>query len=104
MNQSANFFLKPGAHERVETIVRLTPDARPALLGTIVDNNQRPVEAALVTLYRSGGADGADEPVGSLYTDSLGRFAFGPLEPDRLYQVQVFKASGRVRCLELAED
>ena len=104
MNQSANFFLKPGAHERIETVVRLAPDERPALLGTIVDNGQRPVEAALVTIYRSGGAAGDDQPVGSLYTDALGRFAFGPLEPDRLYQVQVFKSGGRVRCLELAED
>lgn len=104
MNQFANFFLKPGAHERIETVVRLTPDERPALLGTVLDSGQRPVEAALVTLYRSGGADGTDQPVGSLYTDSLGRFAFGPLESDRLYQVQVFKSSSRVRCLELAED
>ena len=104
MNQSANFFVKPGAHERIETVVRLTPDERPALLGTVLDNGQRPVEAALVTIYRSGGAESADQPVGSLYTDPLGRFAFGPLEPGHLYQVQVFKSSNRVRCLELAED
>ena len=100
MNLQQSFFVRPGAHERVETVVHLQPDRRPALLGTVRGENGRPVEDALVTVYRSGGADQADQPVGALYTDALGRFAFGPLEPDGLYQDQVFKSGTASRILE----
>ena len=100
MNLQQSFFVRPGAYEQIETIVHLQADRRPALLGTVYSENGRPVENALVTVYRSGGADKADQPVGALYTDALGRFAFGPLEPDELYQVQVFKNGATSRILE----
>lgn len=100
MNLYESFFIKPNAHERIETIVHLQADRRPSLLGTVLNTSGRPVSDALVTVYRSGGADAPDSPVGALYTDELGRFAFGPLEPDRLYQVQVFKRGDMTRTLE----
>lgn len=103
MNLYESFYVKPAANERIETVVHIQPDRRPALLGTVVGADHKPVEAALVAVYRSGGADAPDTPVGSLYTDALGQFAFGPLEPDRLYQVRVFKSSENVRSLELSE-
>lgn len=104
MNLQQSFFVKPGAHERVETVVRLQADRRPALLGTVRGEGGRPVENALVTVYRSGGAAADDTPVGALYTDELGRFAFGPLEPDGLYEVHVFKCGGAARVLEQPLD
>ncbi|MDR3766199.1 MAG: carboxypeptidase-like regulatory domain-containing protein [Butyricicoccus sp.] len=100
MNLQQSFFVRPGAHERVETIVHLQEDRRPALLGTVHSETGRPVQDALVTVYRSGRADEADQPVGVVYTDALGRFAFGPLEPDELYQIQVFKNGATSRVLE----
>lgn len=103
MNLYESFFVKPAANERVETTVHIHPDRRPALLGTVLDAAGKPVEAALIAVYRSGGADAPDTPVGSLYTDALGQFAFGPLEPDRLYQVRVFKCGEHTRNLELRE-
>lgn len=103
MNLYESFCVKPAANERIETVVHIHPDRRPALLGTVLDARHRPVEDALVAVYRSGGAEAPDTPVGSLYTDELGQFAFGPLEPDQLYQVRVFKSSDNVRSLELSE-
>ncbi|MDO5142726.1 MAG: carboxypeptidase-like regulatory domain-containing protein [Eubacteriales bacterium] len=97
MNLSHAFFVKPAAHEVVETTVALSADQRPALVGTVLGPDSRPVEAALVTIYH---ADAPTSPIGALYTDELGRFTFGPLESGRLYHVKVFKRSDMIRTLE----
>lgn len=97
MNLSQSFYVKPASHEVVETTVSLAADKRPALIGTVVGKDDKPVEAALVTFYR---ADAPAAPIGALYTDEMGRFAFGPLEPGQLYHVKVFKASEGIRTLE----
>ena len=78
LNLFQSFYVKPAANELVETTVHI-----------------------LVAIYLSGGQDAPDQPVGSLYTDELGHFAFGPLEPQKLYQVRVFKAGPSARNLEL---
>lgn len=103
MNLHESFFVKPASNERIETTVHLQKDDRPALLGTVLGPDGRPVEAALIAVYRSGGADAPDTPVAALYTDELGQFACGPLEPDQLYQVRVFKSGGGTRSLELCK-
>lgn len=100
MNYYESFCVKPNAHERIETVVHLQTDPRPALLGTVLNEYGKPVCDALVTIYRSGCAKNNDIPIGTLYTDTLGRFAFGPLEPDNLYQVKVFKYDEKTRILE----
>lgn len=97
MNFSQSFYVKPAAHEVVETTVSLAADQRPALIGTVVGPGDKPVDGALITVYR---ADAPGAPIGALYTDAAGRFAFGPLAPGQLYQVKVFKASEDVRALE----
>ena len=102
MNLYQSFYVKPAANELVETTVHIQPDPRPALLGTVL-SGRKPVQDALVAIYLSGGSDAPDQPVGSLYTDELGHFAFGPLEPQKLYQVRVFKASPSPRNRELNE-
>ncbi len=96
MNFIHSFYVKPTAHEMVDAAVTLPPDQRPALTGTVLHEDEKPVADALVTLYR---ADAPARPVGAVYTDELGRFAFGPLEAGQLYCVKVFKASGDVRTL-----
>ena len=90
MNLSQSFYVKPASHEVVNTTVSLSPEQRPALAGTVVDIHDKPVEAALVTFYR---ADTPGAPIGALYTDELGQFAFGPLDPGKLYHIKVFKRS-----------
>ena len=97
MNLSQSFYVKPAAHEVVDTTVSLYLDQRPAVVGTVVDQNGQPVEEALVTFYR---ADAPATPVSALYTDELGRFTFGPLEAGQLYHVKVFKRSDAIRALE----
>ena len=97
MNYTQSFYVKPASHEVVQTTVSLSADQRPALIGTVVSADDKPVENALVTFYR---ADAPDSPIGALYTDELGRFSFGPLEPGKLYHVKVFKRSDNIRALE----
>ena len=97
MNLSQSFYVKPSSHEIVHTTVSLSPEQRPALAGTVVDACDKPVEDALVTFYR---ADAPSDPVGALYTDALGRFAFGPLEPGKLYHVTVFNQTDSIPALE----
>lgn len=97
MNYSQSFYVKPVSHEVVETTVSLSVDKRPALIGTVVDTAQNPVSDALVTFYS---ADTPSAPIGALYTDEMGRFSFGPLEPGKLYHVRVFKTGNQIRALE----
>ena len=97
MNLSQSFYVKPASHEVVNTTVSLSPEQRPALAGTVVDIHDKPVEAALVTFYR---ADTPGAPIGALYTDELGQFAFGPLDPGKLYHIKVFKRPDDIRPLE----
>lgn len=100
MNLYHSFFVKPSAGEVIETTVRIHPDPRPALLGTVVGEDRRPVEGALIAVYASGGSSGPDTPVGAVYTDALGQFAFGPLTAGQLYQVRVCKSADGLRTLE----
>lgn len=97
MNYKQSFYVKPAAHEVVETTVSLAADQRPALIGNVVSADGKPVDAALVTVYR---ADAPATPIGALYTDEHGQFAFGPLAPGQLYQVKVFKLGDAIRALE----
>ena len=76
MNFSHSFFVKPAAHEVVETTVALSADQRPALVGTVLGTDGKAVSGALVTVYC---ADAPERPVGALYADEQGQFAFGPL-------------------------
>ena len=39
----ASFFVRPAQQERIETVVELRPETRPALLGTAVDDNAKPI-------------------------------------------------------------
>lgn len=100
MNFLHAFYVKPAAHEIVETTVSLAADRRPALTGTVLGPDGKPAAGALVTLWCG---DSPAPPAGALYTDELGRFAFGPLEPGQLYHVHVFQQSGNVRTLEQSD-
>lgn len=100
MNSYDTFYVRPSENELIETVVHIKPDPRPALIGSVVDPAQRPVAGALVCVYESGDDTAPDKPIGSLYTDETGQFAFGPLEPARLYIVRVSKCGGKRRTLE----
>ena len=97
MNFSQSFFVKPANNEVIETKVALSADQRPALLGTVSGVDGKAAAGALVTIFC---ADAPETPVGALYTDEQGQFAFGPLEPGRLYHVKVFRRSDNFLALE----
>lgn len=100
MNYYETFCIKANEHERIETKVHLMKEIRPAILGTVLNENGKPQSDALVIIYRSGKASQDDKPIATVYTDQLGRFAFGPLEPNHLYEVKVFKFEDNSRFLE----
>ena len=81
----------------VEAKVALSADQRPALIGTVTAADGKSAAGALVTIYC---ADAPQTPIGALYTDEQGQFAFGPLEPGRLYHIKVFQRSDQIRALE----
>lgn len=103
MNAFETFYVKPAENELIETVVHIRADPRPALLGSVIGDDGKPVESALIAVYEAGGSTAPDTPVGSLYTDEFGQFAFGPLSPGKLYLVRVYKNSGKPRTLELTE-
>ncbi len=100
MNAFETFYVKPSENELIETVIHIKPDPRPALLGSVLNEAGKPVAGALVAVYRSGGGGAPDVPIGSLYTDEFGQFAFGPLDSGKLYLVRVYQNDGQIRTLE----
>ena len=77
------FFFKPGKGEQIETTVRLLPDSRSAIHGHIKDAAGTPLADAAVFLFESP-EEGEPRLVGRMFTDELGQFLFGPLDPGKL--------------------
>ena len=78
--RSYEFYIKPGPGERDETAVPLPP-----------------AQEALIAGHETGSL------LQYTVTDALGRFWFGPLEPDTLYFLRVQKPDGPVRIVELSK-
>ena len=95
----SNFYVRPSVGEQIQTTITLCADPRPALLGTAVNADGRPVADALVVLTASGLTE-PDCVVGTAYTDAMGQFAFGPLEAGVLYQVRITQLQLHLRTLE----
>ncbi len=95
----SSFYVRPSAGEQVQTMVSLHSDTRPALLGTAVNGEGRPISNALVVLTASGLTE-PDRVVGTAYTDEMGQFSFGPLEAGVLYQIRISHMSLQLRNLE----
>lgn len=93
------FYFRPGQGEQIETSVTLRQDARSAIHGYIKDTEGEPHSDAAVLLFETGDEE---EPrlISQMFTDELGQFLFGPLDPGKLYMIKVFKNSIKVRELE----
>ena len=63
----------------------------------MTDDDGQPVIHVPVLLL----PDGEAEPAALGLTDEHGRFCFGPLEPERLYQVCIYCGGERVRRLDV---
>lgn len=70
----------------------LPEDDRGVLYGVIKDCHKEPVKDAVVKLIEVECNCGKEErkPVSHTFTDCDGEFVFGPLCPDRKYEIQVW--------------
>ncbi len=93
------FYFRPGGGDNVYTTVHLFPDDRCAINARVLDAKDRPVQDALALLL-----DESQTLLGAVVTDESGCFAFGPLKPDALYCIKVYKNDIRLRELEIRPE
>ena len=72
--------------------ITLPEDHRDVIYGIVKDCFKDPVQDAVVKLVEIVYEKGKEErrPVGHTFTDKEGEFVFGPLCPDRKYEIQVW--------------
>lgn len=72
--------------------INLPEDNRTVIYGIIKDCYQEPVCDAVVKLVEVVCEHGMDErrPVSHTFTDKDGEFVFGPLCPDKSYEIQIW--------------
>ena len=72
--------------------VVLPEDNRDVLFGTVKDCYKEPVKDAVVKLIEVDCEHGKEErkPVTHTFTDKNGEFVFGPLCPDKKYDIQIW--------------
>lgn len=95
------FFVRAGDNERVTADIRLQPDSRSILHGTVKNETGQPLVGALMLLMEAGTPE--SEPVlqTATFTDDDGQYYFGPLKPGALYVVKVFYNQVKLRELEI---
>ena len=96
------FYFRPARGEQVTTVIRPEEEASASICGVITDSREKAVDGALVLLFRSG--EGAPELLARCVSDDDGHFMFGPLEPESLYLIKVFKNSTKLRQIEVRAD
>ena len=72
--------------------ITLPDDKRDVIYGIVKDCYKCPVENAVVKLVEVFYKDGKSfrAPVSHTFTDKEGEFVFGPLCPDRCYEIQIW--------------
>jgi len=83
-------FIEKGKQFDLE--ITLPEDNRNVIYGVIKDCYKDPVENAVVKLIEVCYEYGKEErkPVSHTFTDKSGEFVFGPLCPDKCYEIQVW--------------
>ena len=83
-------FIEKGKQFDLE--INLPEDNRDVIYGVIKDCYKEPVEDAVVKLVEVCYVHGKEErnPVSHTFTDKDGEFVFGPLCPDKKYEIQVW--------------
>ena len=80
------------AGKQFDLDIVLPEDDRNVVYGIIKDRHHEPVKDAVVKLIEVDFKDGRIErkPVSHTFTDEEGEFVFGPLCPDRKYELQIW--------------
>lgn len=103
MSTYPKFYFRPSRGEQINTVISPAEDAASSICGRVVDARGKAVDRALVLLFRADEGD-APEMLARSVTDEDGHFLFGPLEPEELYLVKVFKNDAKLRQLEIRTD
>ncbi len=90
MNVEVNGFIENGKQYDVE--VKVPKDNRNVIFGVLKDDYGDPIEDAVVKLIEVEKMMGKEErkPVSHAFTDEDGEFVFGPLCPNRSYDLQIW--------------
>lgn len=104
MSAYKSFYIKPSAGEIIETLLQLEPDKHSILCCTVKGKDGKPVSGALALLLSGTQNHEQLTLLQQSFTDDSGQFVFGPLEPDTLYQIKVFKNSIKLRELEISTE
>lgn len=91
-------FIENGKQFDIE--VNLPEDNRNVIYGLIKDCYGEPVKDAVVKLIEVCGCE--RKPVSHTFTDKEGEFVFGPLCPDKNYEVQIW--ANRVKHFKVCAD
>ncbi|MDL2300259.1 hypothetical protein LJC01_01285 [Clostridiaceae bacterium OttesenSCG-928-D20] len=103
MSTYQKFYIRPAKGEQVYTVVEPNAEEKAAICGKVVDIKGGAVEAALVLLFQSAD-NGESRLISRFLTDEDGYFLFGPLEPETLYLIKVFKNDIKIRELEIKAE
>lgn len=95
-------FIEKGKQFDIE--INMPDDNRNAIFGVIKDCFKEPVEDAVVKLIEVCREYGKEErkPVSHTFTDKDGEFVFGPLCPDKDYEIQFW--ANRVKHVKICAD
>ena len=90
MDIEVDGFVENGTQFDVE--VKVPKDNRNAIFGILKDDYGKPIEDAVVKLIEVEKMMGKEErkPVSHTFTDKDGEFVFGPLCPNRNYEIQIW--------------
>ena len=88
------------AGKQFDLDLRLPEDERNVVYGIIRDSKGKPVGDAVVKLVEV--CQDERKPVSHTFTDKEGEFVFGPLCPDKFYEIQVWV--NRVKHFKLRAD
>ena len=91
-------FIEKGKQFDLE--INLPEDNRNVIYGVIKDCYKEPVEDAVVKLIEICGRE--RKPVSHTFTDKSGEFVFGPLCPDKEYELQIWV--DRVKHVKICTD
>ena len=80
------------AGKQYDLDIMLPKDDRNVVYGVIRDYHKEPIKDAIVKLIEVNFECGKEKrkPVSHTFTDEDGEFVFGPLCPDRKYEIQVW--------------
>ena len=80
----------PRESEEINVIINVERDNRSIIHGIVRDTKGRPLQDAVVKLFRTNDYEEDLKPITHIFTDEWGEFVFGPLTPGKKYAIKVW--------------